>query len=131
MNSTNLPNISLPSNSDHREACELEDLVRKVNAKSDFLEKVFGTLIATNHEHMRLSDPIMLALQNPEIYHSLNYLFETPLHSYNCLNNAFQYLPFDEMAWHKTTPLVDIIRVFSEVKDSLLSAHLSAVKCIS
>jgi hypothetical protein len=126
--SAKLKNKPVPSNNQFCEACELEAIVNQVKAKGDFLEKVFGTLIAAKHEHMRLDDPIMVALQHPEIYHALNYLFESPLHTYHCFNNAFQFLPFDEMAWHKVTPLVDVIRAFSEVKDSLLSAHLNTAK---
>ena len=124
--SAKLKNKSVSSNSQFCEA-----LVNQVKAKGDFLEKVFGALIAAKHEHISMTDPLMVALQNPEIYHALNYLFESPLHTYHCFNNAFQFLPFDEMAWHKVTPLVDVVRAFSEVKEATLSAHLNTVNSIS
>lgn len=131
MNATKLKKISLPSNSDFSEASKLEDLVNQVKAKGDFLEKVFGALVPIHHPHINMSDHIMIALQDPEIYHALNFLFETPLHHYQCYNNAFHYLPFDEMCGHRDTPLADVVRVFSEIKDSLLAAHLNSVNVIS
>lgn len=100
---TNVRNNSAPINSNFEEWCK-------------------------NADYIRLDDHIMRALQNREIYHSLNHLFETPLHYYECLHFAFELLPFDEMCGAQDTPLVDVIRAFNEIKDSLLITHLNAVK---
>lgn len=123
--STNLRKKPVLSNSACCESCDIENRINEIRAQNDLMESV---LYRTEYPHVSMTDHIMVALQNPEIYHALNSLFETPLHHYHCYNNAFHHLPFDEMAWHKETPLVDVVRVFSEIKDSLLSAHLSAAK---
>lgn len=128
---TNVKNKPVPSNNQFCEACELEALVKQVKAKGDFLEKVFGALLAAKHEHISITDPLMVALQNPEIYCALNFLFKNPLLYSQCFNKAFHHLQFGEMVKDVETPWAEVVRAFAEIKDSLLIAHLNTVNSIS
>lgn len=120
MHNANVIKNSLPINN---ESFDIENLVNQVSAKADLMEHVLKALIPVTHPHARINDPLFLALQNPAVYYSLNYLFETPLEHYKNFRTAFSLLPFDDV-----TRFGDIIQAFLQLEEALLEAHLNSGK---